>query len=135
MSKQLAKLVNVEASGKPLAGLTNIDFNGNTEFATSETKADKGPIDTPDSLTWDMSVSGVLGRENGSSLLQVSDLKALIKAGDEVPVKLVIGTLASYQGKALVQSFSIDMPDGGDITYSGTFKGNSDLSKVATTSV
>lgn len=131
MSKLLAKYVTVKANGKTLAGLTDCTFNGSTVFSTSETKEDKGAVDTPDYPSWEISVSGVLGRED-SGKATAGELKAAIIAGTVVPIVYEVGTLISLKGEALVSSFDIDMPESGDITYSGTLKGNSELSEVTT---
>lgn len=126
MSKLLAKYVQVKCNEKLLAGLTDCTLNCTLQVLTSQTKSDATPIDTPSYVAWEISVSGVLGREEEGKA-DAADLKSAIVAGTTVPVEYIIGTLATFKGDALVSSIDIDMPDNADITYSATLRGVSEL--------
>lgn len=128
--KQLAKNVKVTANGKPLAGLTDCSLNLTTSFASSQTKEDPTPVDEPLRVDWEISVTGDFGRE-GDASVDAADLKAAIKEGTKMPVVFEIGTLASYQGNALLSSYSESAPTDGKITYQVSFKGVSKLTKKA----
>lgn len=128
MSKLLAKYVQVKCNKKLLAGLTDCTLNCTLQVLTSQTKNDKTPIDTPSYVAWEISVSGVLGREEEGKA-NAAELKSAIVAGTTVPVEYIIGTLATFKGDALVSSINIDMPDNADITYSATLRSVSELSE------
>ena len=128
--KQLAKNVKVTANGKPLAGLTDCSLNLTTAFASSQTKEDPTPVDEPLRGDWEISVTGDFGRE-GDASVDAAALKAAIKVGTKMPVVFEIGTLASYQGTALLSSYSESAPTDGKITYQASFKGVSKLTKKA----
>lgn len=129
MSKLLAKYVQVKCNKKLLAGLTDCTLNCTLQVLTSQSKSDKTPIDTPSYVAWEISVSGVLGREEEGKA-NAAELKSAIVAGTTVPVEYIIGTLATFKGDTLVSSIDIDMPDNADITYSATLRGVSELSEV-----
>lgn len=126
--KQLASGVTVKAGGKPLAGLTQCDLSLTTVFASSQTKEDKGPQDEAERVDWELSVQGEFGRESASSV-SGGDVRGMLVQGSRVSAEYVIGELASYQGFALVSSYSQSEPVEGKITYSATLKGVGKLVK------
>lgn len=112
------------------AGLTDCNLSLTLELASSQTKNDKSPVDEPIRVTWEVSISGVTGRENTGDMT-IEDFKAAAKAGTKLAVEYIIGELAKYVGEAMVSSYNESAPVGDKITYSVTLRGTSVLTKGA----
>ncbi len=130
MSKVLARTVTAMVGGSYPAGLTDCGLNLTLETASSQTKDDKSPVDEPIRVTWEVSLSGVTGRENTGDMT-IEDFKAAAKAGTKLAVEYIIGTLAKYSGEAMVSAYNENAPVGDKITYSVTLRGTSALTKGA----
>lgn len=130
MSKLLSRHVTAMVGGSYPAGLTDCNLSLTLELASSQTKDDKSPVDEPIRVTWEVSISGVTGRENTGDMT-IEDFKAAAKAGTKLAVEYIIGKLAKYGGEAMVSSYNESAPVGDKITYSVTLRGTSALTKGA----
>lgn len=128
MSKQLAREVFVRINDESIPGLTDCSLNLTTVFASSQTKADKGPVDEPLRVDWEVSVSGEY--ETGGGAGAMTTLKAGSTNGGEVNVDYVIGDVAEYTGKCLVSAYNESAPEAGKVTFQAALKGVSLLTSL-----
>lgn len=128
MSKLLSRHVTATVDGSFPAGLTDCNLSLTLELASSQTKKDKSPVDEPIRVTWEVTLSGVTGRENAGDV-SIGSFKTAAKAGAKLAVEYFIGSLAKYVGKAMVSSYNESAPVGDKITYSVTLRGVSALTK------
>lgn len=130
MSKLLSRHVTATVDGRYPAGLTDCNLSLTLELASSQTKKDKSPVDEPIRVTWEVTLSGVTGRENAGDV-SIGSFKTAAKAGAKLAVEYIIGSLAKYVGEAMVSSYNESAPVGDKITYSVTLRGVSALTKGA----
>lgn len=128
MSKQLAREVFVRIDEESIPGLTDCSLNLTTVFASSQTKADRGPVDEPLRVDWEVSVSGECETDGGDGA--VATLKWGSTNGKQVKVDYVVGDVAEYTGKCLVSSYNESAPEAGKVTFQATLKGVSILTSL-----
>lgn len=127
--KVTAKKVEITVGGKKIAGATDANLSLTTVFATSQTKEDEGEVSIPEKVDWTLNSSSLIGEEDADHV-DITALENAAKFGTKLQVKFSIGTMAAYQGTAMITSYSEAAPTEGRPTCSATLKGVSHLTKV-----
>lgn len=116
--------------GTKIPGLTDCSLNLTTAFASSQTKADRSPVDEPLRVDWEVSVSGEYETDEGTATLTTKLLKASSTNGGQHKVDYVVGDVAEYTGTCLVSSYNESAPEAGRVTFQATLKGVSQLTSL-----
>lgn len=128
MSKVLARDVVIKVDGKKVAGATDCSINLTTVFATSQTKEDKREKRVPERVDWTSDSSSIVGEEVTGSTT-ILELRNAATKGTPLDFEFSIGSLATYEGKVLITSYTETDPVDGRPTAQASFKGVSHLTK------
>ena len=118
MSKILAKNVVTLINEKLVVNVTSCNLSINVVLTDTRTKS--GRQVTGEYADWEISLTANYG---------VGMQSPSVTKGMVVPVEYRIGSMASYVGNARVSSYTANMPEQGEASYSMTLKGVSKLTK------